>query len=154
LAKYSEGNTEMTASNMAIVQRLLIDGLNNQDISVMRDLMRNSTYHLPLVGELKGEALMQFFDSLFVAFPDLERKVDEQMSDGMQHVITRWTMTGTHQGDFLGIAPTGKRICITGISIHRISDGRIVHEWHEWDSLGLMQQLGVVPTRKFELTAA
>jgi steroid delta-isomerase-like uncharacterized protein len=107
-----------------------------------------------LVGELKGEALVQFFDALFTAFPDLERKAEDQMTDGMQHVVTRWTMTGTHQGEFLGIAPTGKRISITGISIHRISNGRIVQEWHEWDSLGLMQQLGVVPTIKFEGVAA
>jgi steroid delta-isomerase-like uncharacterized protein len=144
----------MTASNAAIIQNLFTHGLNNCDLSVIRDLLRDSTYHLPLVGELKGEALVQFFDALFTAFPDLERKAEDQMTDGMQHVVTRWTMTGTHQGEFLGIAPTGKRISITGISIHRISNGRIVQEWHEWDSLGLMQQLGVVPTIKFEGVAA
>jgi len=144
----------MTASNRAIVHQLFINGLDKHDMSVMRDLMHDSTYHMPLVGELKGEALMQFFDSLFAAFPDLERNVDEQLTDGMQHVVTRWTMTGTHQGEFLGIAPTGKRICITGISIHSIFAGKIIQEWHQWDSLGLMQQLGVVPTRKFEFTAA
>ena len=144
----------MSASNTAIVQRLFTQGLNNQDLSVMRDLLRDSTYHLPLVGELRGEALVQFFDDLFTAFPDVERKVEDQFTDGMNHVVTRWTMTGTHQGEFLGIAPTGKRVSITGISIHRISGGRIVQEWHEWDSLGFMQQLGVVPTINFEVTAA
>jgi steroid delta-isomerase-like uncharacterized protein len=144
----------MTASNSAIVQHLIRDGINNQDLSVMRDLLRDSTLHLPLVGVLRGEALMQFFDSLFAAFPDLQRKVEDQLTDGMQHVVTRWSMTGTHQGVFLGIVPTGKRISITGISIHSISGGRIVQEWHEWDSLGLMQQFGVVPAIKFELNAA
>ena len=103
----------MTASNRAIVHQLFVNGLDNRDISVMRQLMHDSTYHLPLVGELRGEALMQFFDSLFAAFPDLERNVDEQLTDDMQHVVTRWTMTGTHKGEFLGIAPTGKRICIS-----------------------------------------
>ena len=97
---------------------------------------------------------MQFFDNLFVAFPDLKRNVDEQLTDGLRHVVTRWTMTGTHEGEFLGIAPTGKRICITGISIHLIAGGKIVQEWHQWDSLGVMQQLGVVPTIEFELKAA
>lgn len=144
----------MTASNRAIVHELFVNGLDNHDISVMRQLMHDSTYHLPLVGELRGEALMQFFDTLFAAFPDLERNVDEQLTDGMQHVVTRWTMTGTHQGEFFGIAPTGKRICITGISIHRIAEGKIVQEWHQWDSLGLMQQLGVVPVLQKEATAA
>lgn len=54
----------------------------------------------------------------------------------------------------MGITPTGKRVTITGISIHRIASGKIVEEWQEWDSLGLMQQLGVVPTFKFEERAA
>jgi len=144
----------MTASNRAIVQQLFVEGLDNHDLSVMRDLMRDCTYHLPLVGELRGEALMQFFDTLFTAFPDLERNVDEQLTDDMQHVVTRWTMTGTHQAEFLGIGPTGKRISITGISIHHIAGGRIVQEWHQWDCLGMMQQLGVVPTIKFEKAAA
>ncbi|HVN21803.1 MAG TPA: ester cyclase [Dongiaceae bacterium] len=144
----------MSASNRAIVHQVFVNGLDSHDISVMRVLMRNSTYNLPLVGELRGEALMQFFESLFAAFPDLERNVDEQLTDGMQHVVTRWTMTGTHRGEFLGIAPTGKRICITGMSLHRIANGEIVEEWHQWDSLGLMQQLGVVPALKLELEGA
>ncbi|HEY7099622.1 MAG TPA: ester cyclase [Terriglobales bacterium] len=143
----------MSASNTAIVRCLITHGMNEQDMSVMRDLLRDSTFHLPLVGELRGEPLMQFFDSLFTAFPDFHREVQEQLTDGMQHVVTRWTMSGTHQGEFLGIAPTGKRFSITGISIHRISGGRIVQEWHEWDSLSLMQQLGVVPMIKFEVAA-
>jgi predicted ester cyclase len=54
----------------------------------------------------------------------------------------------------MGVAPTGKRVTMTGISIHRIADGKIVEEWQQWDSLGLMQQLGVVPTLKFEVKAA
>jgi len=144
----------MSASNGAIVRRLITHGLNNHDISVMRDLMRESIYHMPLVGELRGEALVQFFDDLFTAFPDVERKVEDQFTDGMNHVVTRWTMTGTHQGEFLGSAPTGKRINITGTSIHLISSGRIVQGWHQWDSLGSMQQLGVAPAISYEATPA
>ena len=69
-------------------------------------------------------------------------------------MIVRWTATGIHQGEFMGTAPAGKRFTITGISIHHIADGKIVEEWEQWDSLGLMQQLGVVPTFKFEPKAA
>jgi len=54
----------------------------------------------------------------------------------------------------MGIASTGKRVTFTGISIHRIADGRIIEEWQEWDSLGLMQQLGVIPTFKSQDRAA
>ena len=144
----------MSASNRAVVQRLFTEGLNNRDISVLTDLFRDCVYHMPLIGELRGEAVTQFYASILAAFPDAERKVEDQVSDDSQTVVTRWTVTGTHQGEFMGIAPTGKRITVTGISIHRIAGGEIVEEWQEWDSLGLMQQLGVVPAYKFGPKAA
>lgn len=144
----------MSASNRAIVQRLFNEGLNNRDFSVIAALFRDCIYHMPLVGELRGEALEQFYAHIFDAFPDAERTVEDQVADDNQTVVTRWRATGTHQGEFMGIAPTGKRITITGISIHRIASGKIVEEWQEWDSLGLMQQLGIVPSFKFEAKAA
>ena len=140
----------MTASNRAIVQRLFRE-INDHDLATLMGLFSDCVYHSPLVGELRGEALMQYFASIREAFPDLRRTVDDQFTDDI-HVVTRWTYAGTHRGLFMGIAPTGKRITITGISIHRIADGRIVEEWQEWNSLGLLQQLGVVPTFKFQAT--
>ena len=142
----------MTASNSAIVQELFQE-LNNHDLATIMALCSECVYHLPLVGELKGEALRQFFASVLKAFPDLQRTVEDQFTDDI-HVTTRLTYTGTHKGPFMGIAPTGKRVTISGISIHRIADGRIVEEWQEWDSLGLMQQLGVIPTFKSQDRAA
>ena len=136
----------MTASNGWIVQRLFQE-VNNHDVAALMELFSDCIYHSPLVGELRGEALRQFYASIIEAFPDAERVVEDQFTDDC-HVVTRWKTTGTHQGTFMGIAPTGKRVTITGISIHRIAGGKIVEEWQEWDSLGLMQQLGVVPTFK------
>jgi steroid delta-isomerase-like uncharacterized protein len=138
----------MTASNRAIVQHLFNKGLNERDASVLADLLSDCVYHMPLVGELRGEALRQFYAHLFSAFPDAQRTVEDQLTDDFQNVVTRWTASATHQGEFMGIAPTGKRITVTGISIHRIADGKIIEEWQQWDTLGLMQQLGVVPTFK------
>jgi steroid delta-isomerase-like uncharacterized protein len=142
----------MTASNRAVVIGLFA-AVNNRDLSVITELYSGSIYHLPLIGELRGEALTQFFVSIFAAFPDIQRTVEDQLTDDINMVVTRWTATGTHQGQFMGIAPTGNRISMTGISIHRIFDGKIAEEWQEWDSLGLMQQLGAVPTFKFVLKA-
>jgi len=119
----------------------------------MTELYSDCIYHLPLVGELRGEALRQFFAAVFVAFPDAERTVEDQFTDDI-HVVTRWTATGTHRGQFMGIAPTGKRFSITGITIDRVANGRIVEEWQQWDALGLMQQFGVVPKFQYEATAA
>ncbi|MER3404875.1 MAG: hypothetical protein C4289_06680, partial [Chloroflexota bacterium] len=62
-------------------------------------------------------------------------------------VATRWTaVSGPHKGEFMGIPPTGQQATVTGITISRLADGRIVEEWLNWDTLGLLQQLGAVPT--------
>ena len=78
-------------------------------------------------------------------FPDGRNTSDELLADG-DKVVQRWTYRGTHQGAFQGIPPTGRQVKLTGISIWRFEGGTIVESWHELDSLGLMQQLGVIPT--------
>ena len=57
-------------------------------------------------------------------------------------MVGRWTFQGTHRGDFMGIAPSGKNVSVVGIAIYRIADGRIAEAWVAWDALGLMQQIG------------
>jgi steroid delta-isomerase-like uncharacterized protein len=78
------------------------------------------------------------------AFPDLAISIDDQIAEG-DRVVTRWTARGTHTGDLWGIAGTGKQATVTGTTIDRIQGGQIVQSWINWDALGLMQQLGVVP---------
>jgi len=143
----------MSAANRAMVQQLYVEQ-NNHDVSVMMELLNDCIFHMPLVGDLRGEALRQFFASTLTAFPDIDRTVEELISDDAAHVVSRWTATGTHRGYFMSVAPTGKRVTITGLSIHRINNGKIVEEWSQWDSLGLLQQLGVMPTIKSEAKAA
>ena len=77
------------------------------------------------------------------AFPDLAVTIDHQLADG-EYVVTRWTATGTHEGDLDGLAPTGKSATVSGISVVRIVDGKIVEDYTQWDALGLMTQLGAV----------
>jgi steroid delta-isomerase-like uncharacterized protein len=78
------------------------------------------------------------------AFPDLSLTVEAQLSEG-DLVVTRWTARGTHQGELFGIAATGKQATVTGISLDKITNGKIVEDWTNWDTLGLLQQLGAVP---------
>ncbi len=62
-------------------------------------------------------------------------------------MVTRWTMRGTHRGEFRGVAPSGKRITVTGIGIFRFSDkGKVVESWDNFDQLGMMRQMGVIPS--------
>lgn len=92
------------------------------------------------------EGLKQGSAWLHAAFPDLRFMVEDQIAEG-EKVVTRWTLRGTHRGEFLGIAPTGKLVTITGVSIWRFADGKGVEAWVEMDWLGLLQQLGVFPSR-------
>ena len=75
------------------------------------------------------------------AFPDLVNTIQAQIGEG-DLVATRWSSTGTHRGTSFGIAPTGNRRDVTGIQFNQIRDGLIVEEWHSWDTLGLLRQLG------------
>lgn len=71
-------------------------------------------------------------------------EVEEIISAG-DRVVVRWTGSGTHQGELMGVDPTGKPISVDAISIFRIEDGKIAEEWTVWDALGLLQQVGAVP---------
>jgi steroid delta-isomerase-like uncharacterized protein len=79
------------------------------------------------------------------AFSDVEVTIDDQIAEG-DLVVTRWSGKNTHSGEFMGIPATGKRLSLTGIAIDRIANGKIVESWSEWDMMGLMQQLGAVPS--------
>ena len=73
------------------------------------------------------------------AFPDARFTVEDELAEG-DRVVSRSTLRGTHQGEFMGIPPTGKPVTVTGMSIDRIVEG-----WLNFDGLGMLQQLGVIP---------
>jgi steroid delta-isomerase-like uncharacterized protein len=77
-------------------------------------------------------------------FPDLRFTMEEVIGEGDRAVV-RWTARGTHRGALMGVAPTGKHMVITGISILRVAHGKIAEHRLNWDTLGMLQQLGVVP---------
>jgi steroid delta-isomerase-like uncharacterized protein len=87
------------------------------------------------------------------ALPDLHLTIEDQVAEG-DKVVTRWTASGTHKGDLMGIPPTGKSASVTGMLISRIEGGKFVEEWVNWDTLGLLRQVGAVPTPAPEAIAA
>ena len=89
------------------------------------------------------EGVKQMFTMLFAAFPDMELSVEDMVAEG-DKVASRVKVSSTHQGDFMGIAATGKPVMITGIEIARFKAGKIVERWGNFDDLGLMQQLGAI----------
>jgi steroid delta-isomerase-like uncharacterized protein len=97
-------------------------------------------------GEVRGaDTIRQEIEWFRNAVPDLSYTVEDQVAEG-DKVVTRYTATGTHEGEFFGVAPTGNRIEMSGIQIDRFGeDGKMVEEWPEYDLLGAMKQMGAVP---------
>jgi predicted ester cyclase len=91
-------------------------------------------------------------ESFRAGFPDLRCAVNDVVTEG-DRVVCRWRMTGTHRGPFLGFTPTGRSVAFDGISEMRFHGSRLAEQWTLYDCLGLLQQLGVVPSME-ELVAA
>ena len=88
----------------------------------------------------------QVFRTLFAAFPDLHVTIQSQIAEG-DKVVTHKIFHGTHQGEFAGAAPTGKRIEFPVIDILRVAEGKIVEHWAVQDRTVMLQQLGLMPTQ-------
>ena len=83
-------------------------------------------------------------EKYLAGFSDARVTVDEQIAEG-NTVATRWTGHGTHSGEIAGVAPTGKEVTVSGLTITRLENGLVVEEWTNWDTLGMLIQLGAVP---------
>jgi steroid delta-isomerase-like uncharacterized protein len=81
------------------------------------------------------------------AFPDTSFEIEDQLAEG-DKVVTRWTATGTHEGELMGMQPTGRKATITGITIDRIEDGKVIEGWTNWDTLAMMQSIGAIPEQE------
>jgi steroid delta-isomerase-like uncharacterized protein len=134
--------------NKDISRRADEELFNRGNLSIADELFAsNFVYHDPVSHEeWRGpESVKSYATMLRVAFPDLHQTIEEQIAEG-DKVAYRWTARGTHQGEFMGIAPTGNRVEMTGISIARLIDGKLEEIWENYDALGMMQQLGIVPS--------
>ncbi len=86
----------------------------------------------------------QVFAAFKAAFPDLHFTIEDILTEG-DKVVWRWSSQGTNQGSLMGMPPTGKQATVTGIEIYRLADGKVAERWGNFDQLGMLQQLGVVP---------
>jgi steroid delta-isomerase-like uncharacterized protein len=91
-----------------------------------------------------SEGVKAFVATFKNAMPDAQFKMEYQVAEG-DKVVSRYTWSGTHQGEYFGVPATGKRLSWTQTTTFRIADGKIREAWANWDQWGLMHQLGVVP---------
>ena len=133
-------------SNKLLAQRVWEEVWHQGQLSRIDDLFTTDfVRHDPGGRELQGtEQNRQFIGSLRAAFPDVHYTVEDQIAEG-DKVVVRYRFRGTHLGAFQGMPPTGKQVTYTGILIYRIVDGKIAEQWTEFDLLGLLRQLGVLP---------
>ncbi len=120
-------------ANKVVVRRLWEEVWNRADLAVA-DQIFDAAY---------AAHEKAFVPVLRAAFPDSHHTVEDLIAEG-DEVVTRFTWRGTHRGEFLGVAPTGRRVAVAGIWIHRLAGGRIVEgrAWGQFDWLGLLQQRG------------
>jgi steroid delta-isomerase-like uncharacterized protein len=136
----------VTEDNKALVSRVADDIWNRGDLAVVDELMvDDAAYHGPHMpgGVGDRESWRRAIGMYRSAFPDSHVTFEELIASD-DTVVGRWSATGTHTGQLPGLAPTGKRIAIGGITIYRIAAGKIVEAWEQLDMLGMWQQLGVV----------
>ena len=137
----------MTAEeNKTIARRLQEEVFGQGNLQVVDELLASDYLsHAPGDPEQSRgvEDIKHIVRTYRSAFPDLTYTVEEQVAEG-DMVVTRWTARGTHQGEFMDIAPSGNRIEVSGMSMDRISGGKIVEDWVNWDALEMMQQMGAI----------
>jgi steroid delta-isomerase-like uncharacterized protein len=134
-----------TEENKALVRRY-VEAIHGGSLDEGEELLApDFAFHVPgAPGPLDREAFRQLFTGFLSAFPDLAITNEELIAEGNK-VVGRWITRGTHQGELWGIPPTGKQVKITSMDINHLADGKIAQRWHEYDALGMMQQLGVIP---------
>jgi predicted ester cyclase len=138
----------MSAEENKAVVRREVEELYNHTGNLDGEEIFSPDYvsHEPTSGEVRGiEGARQFAATFREAFPDLENTIEDMVAEG-DTVVMRFRGSGTHEGETEAFGPpTGKRMEITGITIKRLSDGKIVEAWTNFDALGMMQQLGMIP---------
>ena len=149
LSLVSEGVTSVrqsdpaTSANEVIARRFYDEVLGGANPTAAVELISpDAVFHLPEGDFVGPEGLRQAIAVLPTAFADLSVSIDDLIA-AEDKVVVGWTFRATHRGRVLGIPPTGRQVAMAGISILRMTQGRIVEDWVEQDTLGLLTQLGV-----------
>ena len=123
------------------------EAITTGKLELIKDVVaQNVVEHDPAPNQGPGpQGYIDFFTTIRNAFPDFDVEVEEMVTDE-NHVSFAYTASGTHKGDFMGIAPTGKKAKWRGMQIGRFENGKMVERWGSSDELGILKQLGVEAT--------
>lgn len=121
-----------------------LNAFNDRDREAMTELLADDVVEHGIHEELHGvDEILEFLDAHFQTFPDYAGTTEAMVAQD-DTVVVRYTVTGTHTGEYRDVEPTGHRVEWTGIAMYRVEDDRIAEIWIEEDRLGLLEQLEVV----------
>ena len=138
----------MTEETNKIVMHRFLEFINSASESLAQELISpDAIFHVPGSPEpMRGPAgYLAIIGMMRGGFPDIQWTLEEMVAEG-DKVAARFTMRGTHRGTFFGVPPTGKTIAVQAMNIYRLSGSQVVEEHGQPDMLGLLQQIGAVPT--------
>ncbi|MDQ3532836.1 MAG: ester cyclase [Actinomycetota bacterium] len=132
--------------NKALVRRYYDEVFNQRNVDLVDELaVEDYVEHDPFPGQGNGRGdLKARVQAILSAFNPVRFALEDLVSEG-DRVVVRWTQTGTHSGNFMGMPPTGKQFTIAGIDIHDVKAGRMAEHWHVVDMYALLIQLGALP---------
>jgi steroid delta-isomerase-like uncharacterized protein len=142
----NEKEISTTEQNKKLLRKAVEEIWNKGNFDRLKELVSaDFVIHFPRPGEdIRGpENVKHFYTELRNAFPDIHFTIVDQIAEG-DKIVTHWSATGTHKGEFKNIPTTGKRVTFNAMDIDKISDGKFVECWTNVDELGLMQQLGAI----------
>jgi steroid delta-isomerase-like uncharacterized protein len=142
-----KGAVNMSAEQHKMSIQRWVEGTWNKGNLALADEIYSADYivHDP-AGPIQGlEALKQFVAMFRTGFPDIHVTIEEMIAEG-DKLVWRYTVRGTHQGEFMGIAPAGKSLTLTGCLLSRFVGDKVVEDWNNYDALGMLQQLGAIPS--------
>jgi steroid delta-isomerase-like uncharacterized protein len=134
-----------TSDNKEVISRF-IEAWNRRDLDRVFGFWDPEVVHHARFTEHRLEDIKIIYATFMNAFPDLHFDIEDMIAEG-DKVVTRLTANATHQGQFIGMAPTGKHVRCTLIDIARIADDKIVEHWGLTDELHLMEQIDLIPTQ-------
>jgi steroid delta-isomerase-like uncharacterized protein len=138
----------MAAETNTLVMNRFLEFINTASEKLAQELISPSAvFHVPGRTEpMRGPAgYLAIIGMMRGGFPDIQWTLEEMVAEG-DKIAARFTMRGTHRGTFFGVPPTGKTISVQAMNIYRLSGGQFVEEHGQPDMLGLLQQIGAVPT--------
>lgn len=134
---------EIATANKALVRRFYTEVFGNWNMALVDEVLSPQfvSHDWPEDGPTGPKGFHHFYKAIRSALPDARYEVDDLIAEG-DKVVVRWRLLGTHQGEFRGMAPTGRAITLKGVAIYRVKSGKLMERWVVSDMYGLLQEIG------------